>query len=86
MLLAKVTTIQFTADGDLAVRHLPTGNRYAVYPASNPDDFYVVCTVLNARITTSEQLYDAIELREAARPLLEQMLRQRRALSLVPKD
>ena len=86
MLLAKVTTGQFTADGDLAVRHLPTGNRYVVYPASNPDDFYVVCTALGAGITAGEQVYDTIELREAARPLLEQLLRQRRALSLVRKD
>ncbi len=85
MLLAKVATIQFIAVGELAVRHLPTGNCYAVYPASNPDDFYVVCTELGARVTAGEQVYDNVELREAARPLLEQMLRQRRPLTLVPR-
>lgn len=65
---------EFAVQGELTIVHRPTGGRYSTYAASNPDEFYVLC----------DRPEGPAGLCARARPILEQMLRRQRQLTLVP--
>ena len=64
---------EFAIQGELTIVHRPTGARYTTYAASNPDEFYVLCDCPDR----------SAELCARAKPILEQMLRRQRLLTLV---
>jgi hypothetical protein len=64
---------EFAEQGELTIIHLPTGTRYSTYAASNPDEFYVLC----------DRADGSAGLCSRARPILEEMLRRQRQLTLV---
>lgn len=64
---------EFAVQGELTIIHRPTGGRYTTYAASRPDEFYVLC----------DRRDGSADLCDRARPILEQMLRCQRQLTLV---
>jgi hypothetical protein len=64
---------EFAEQGELTIIHLPTGGRYSTYAASNPDEFYVLC----------DRADGSAGLCARAKPILEEMLRRQRQLTLV---
>ena len=73
MQTASLTEIDFAAAGELTIVHLPTGTRYSTYAASNPDEFYVL----------RQGPAGPTGLCDLARPILEQMLRRQRQLTVI---
>jgi hypothetical protein len=80
---AQAINVQFVQDGELCIRHVPTGDIYTTYPASNPDEFYVRC-IGGGPTSPGQHSAERAALCEAARPMIEELLRNRRSLSVVP--